>query len=65
MENSPIQNLDLDEEKIQFLLDNIDKIPQILNQEQIDSLILKLKENLSFVEKSIDLLQSTSDSIPD
>lgn len=57
MENN-FHNLDFDEEKINFLLENVDKIPQILSKEEIDILLSKLKQNLGSIEKIIEDLKS-------
>jgi hypothetical protein len=56
MENN-FQNLDFDEEKINFLLENVDKLPQILSKEEIDLLLSKLKHNLGSIEKIIEDLK--------
>lgn len=60
MENR-FQDLDFDEEKINFLLENVDKIPHILSKEEIDLLISKLKQNLGSIEKIIDDLKKTEE----
>jgi hypothetical protein len=56
MENN-IPQLDFDEEKINFLLENTDKIQQILTKEEINSLIVELKKNLTSIEGIIEELQ--------
>ena len=56
MENN-FQNLDFDEEKINFLLENVDKLPQILSKEEIDLLLSKLRHNLGSIEKIIEDLK--------
>lgn len=52
-----IPPLDFDEEKINFLLENTDKLQQILTKEEINSLIESLKKNLSSIEGIIEDLQ--------
>lgn len=56
MENS-LPKLEFDEEKINFLLENTDKIQQILTPEEISSLVNELKKNLSSIEGIIAELQ--------
>lgn len=60
MSNNQIPELDFDEKKLDFLLQNVDKIPQILSKQELDSLIEKLKNNLGLIEEAIDLLKETS-----
>jgi|688.fasta_scaffold471031_1 hypothetical protein len=56
MENK-LPDLDFDEEKINFLLENTDKLQQILTKEEINSLVQSLKKNLSSIEEIISELQ--------
>lgn len=58
MDNNQIPNLEFDEEKICFLLENTEKLKQILTPEQIDSLIASLKKDLSKIEEAIQILSS-------
>jgi hypothetical protein len=60
MENR-LPELDFDEEKINFLLENIDKLPQILSKEEIDLLVHKLKQNLGSIEKIIEDLKNVDE----
>jgi hypothetical protein len=60
MENK-LPELDFDEEKINFLLENTDKLQQILTKEEIDSLVQSLKKNLSSIEEIISELQKLDD----
>ena len=52
MENNN-SGLNYDEEKINYLLDNIDKIPRILSKNEINLLIDNLRQNLDLIEKAI------------
>jgi len=61
MENN-LPELDFDEEKINFLLENTDKLQQILTPEEIHSLIQSLKKNLSSIEEIISELQKLDDN---
>lgn len=56
-----LQDLDFDEEKINFLLENVEKIPHILSKEEIDLLVSKLKQNLGSIEKIIEDLKKTEE----
>lgn len=56
-----LQNLDFDEEKINFLLENVEKIPHILSKEEIDLLVSKLKQNLGSIEKIIEDLKKAEE----
>lgn len=53
MENNPESLLNFDEEKINYLLENADKIPQILNKDQIEKLVSLIKIDL---EKMNDII---------
>lgn len=55
------QDLDFDEEKINFLLENVEKIPHILSKEEIDLLVSKLKQNLGSIEKIIEDLKKAEE----
>ncbi len=56
-----LQDLDFDEEKINFLLENVEKIPHILSKEEIDLLVSKLKQNLGSIEKIIEDLKKAEE----
>lgn len=61
-ENNQIPELEFDEEKISYLLENADKLHQFMTKEQIDSLIESLKDNLSKIEEAIENLKSSEDT---
>jgi hypothetical protein len=56
-ENNEIPELEFDEEKIEYLLENADRLHQFMTKEQIDSLIESLKNNLSKIEEVIEDLK--------
>lgn len=55
--NNTIQELSFDEEKINFLLKNAEKLHLIMSKEQIDFLVSSLKENLEKIEETINTLK--------
>lgn len=61
-ENNQIPELEFDEEKISYLLDNADRLHQFMTKEQIDSLIESLKNNLTKIEEVIEELKSSGES---
>lgn len=46
MDNSLDKDLNFDESKISFLLENVDKLPMILSKDQIQSLISRLSDDV-------------------
>ena len=58
MKNSDtIPELSFDEEKINFLLKNAEKLHLVMSKEQIDFLVSSLKENLEKIEETINTLK--------
>jgi chromosomal replication initiation ATPase DnaA len=58
MKNSDtIPELSFDEEKINFLLKNAEKLHLVMSKEQIDFLVTSLKENLEKIEETINTLK--------
>lgn len=55
--NEIIPELSFDEEKINFLLKNAEKLHLVMTKEQIDFLISSLKENLEKIEETINNLK--------
>lgn len=62
MDNKEIPNFEFDEEKIEFLLENTDKLVSVLTPDQINSLVDALKENLGKIEETIEKLKSSEES---
>jgi uncharacterized membrane protein YvbJ len=57
MENNLDPNLNFNEEKISFLLENADKLPMILSKDQIDVLINTLKDDVQKMDEIIKELE--------
>ena len=57
MENKDLPDLEFDGEKLSYLLENASKLHMFLSKEQIDSLVLSLKTNLSKIEETIEILK--------
>lgn len=57
MENSITPELKFTEEQLSYLLENIDKLPLFLSEEEIKNLIATLKSDLSKIENVIEKLQ--------
>jgi hypothetical protein len=57
MENSITPDLKFTEEQLSYLLENIDKLPLFLSEEEIKNLIATLKSDLSKIENVIEKLQ--------
>jgi hypothetical protein len=55
--NENIPELSFDEEKINFLLKNAEKLHLVMSKEQIDFLVSSLKENLEKIEETINTLK--------
>jgi chromosomal replication initiation ATPase DnaA len=55
--NDTIPELSFDEEKINFLLKNAEKLHLVMSKEQIDFLVSSLKENLEKIEETINTLK--------
>ena len=55
--NGNIPELSFDEEKINFLLKNAEKLHLVMSKEQIDFLVSSLKENLEKIEETINTLK--------
>ena len=55
--NENIPELSFDEEKINFLLKNVEKLHLVMSKEQIDFLVSSLKENLEKIEETINTLK--------
>jgi chromosomal replication initiation ATPase DnaA len=55
--NETIPELSFDEEKINFLLKNAEKLHLVMSKEQIDFLVSSLKENLEKIEETINTLK--------
>jgi chromosomal replication initiation ATPase DnaA len=55
--NNTIPELSFDEEKINFLLKNAEKLHLVMSKEQIDFLVSSLKENLEKIEETINTLK--------
>jgi chromosomal replication initiation ATPase DnaA len=55
--NETIPELSFDEEKINFLLKNAEKLHLVMSREQIDFLVSSLKENLEKIEEIINTLK--------
>ena len=55
--NNTIPELSFDEEKINFLLKNAEKLHLVMSKEQIDILVSSLKENLEKIEETINTLK--------
>ena len=57
MENNLDPNLNFNEEKISFLLENADKLPMILSKDQIEILINTLKDDVQKMDEIIKELE--------
>ena len=55
--NNDIPELSFDEEKIDFLLKNAERLHLVMTKDQIDSLVSSLKENLEKIEDTINILK--------
>ena len=62
MLNNSVPDLNFDEDKISFLLENADKLPMILSKEQIDSLIDTLKNDVQKIDMIIRELEKQESS---
>jgi chromosomal replication initiation ATPase DnaA len=60
--NDTIPELSFDEEKINFLLKNAEKLHLVMSKEQIDFLVSSLKENLEKIEETINTLKDQEES---
>jgi len=58
MENNLESLLNFDEEKINYLLENADKLPLVLSQEQIDKLMSLLKTDVQKIDDIIKELET-------
>lgn len=66
MENNDIiPELSFDEEKINFLLKNAEKLHLVMSKEQIEFLVSSLKENLEKIEETINTLKDQEESTED
>jgi chromosomal replication initiation ATPase DnaA len=61
--NDTIQELSFDEEKINFLLKNAEKLHLVMSREQIDFLVSSLKENLEKIEEIINTLKDQESDV--
>jgi hypothetical protein len=61
MENNLKDLLNFDEEKINYLLENADKLPLVLSQEQIDKLMSLLKTDVQRIDDIIKELETHQD----
>jgi chromosomal replication initiation ATPase DnaA len=61
--NDTIPELSFDEEKINFLLKNAEKLHLVMSKEQIDFLVSSLKENLEKIEETINTLKDQESNI--
>ena len=61
--NDPIPELSFDEEKINFLLKNAEKLHLVMSREQIDFLVSSLKENLEKIEEIINTLKDQESDV--
>ena len=57
MENSITPELKFTEEQLSYLLENIDKLPLFLSEEEIKNLVSTLKSDLPKIEDVIEKLQ--------
>jgi hypothetical protein len=62
MENNPIFNVEPVSERIDFLLENIDKLPLFLSKDQIQFVVSELKKDLTNIEKIIEVLKKEESS---
>jgi hypothetical protein len=62
MENNPIFNVEPVSERIDFLLENIDKLPLFLSKDQIQFVMSELKKDLANIEKIIEVLKKEESS---
>jgi hypothetical protein len=63
--NDPIPELSFDEEKIDFLLKNAERLHLVMTEDQIDSLVSSLKENLEKIEETINVLKDQENKDPE
>lgn len=57
MENSITPDLKFTEEQLSYLLENIEKLPLFLSEEEIQNLVATLKSDLSKIDGVIEKLQ--------
>jgi long-subunit acyl-CoA synthetase (AMP-forming) len=57
MENSITPDLKFTEEQLSYLLENIEKLPLFLSEEEIKNLVATLKSDLSKIDGVIEKLQ--------
>ena len=62
MENSPESILNFDEDKINYLLENVDKLPLVLTKEQIDKLMSLIKVDVQKMDDIIKELETQQDN---